>query len=359
MNDVSRRGLLKTFGAGLAGLTLPSVLRADEAAPKLALGYDNFAVRAMGWKADRLLDHAIKLRCDSLFISDLDAFESLETGALKALRERATAAGVGIHVGTWSVCSSSVSFRGNRGSADEHLALGIRVAKDLGSPVIRVILGNGEDRRTPGGIQARIADMVKTLKAARGAALEAGVMIAVENHAGDLRASELADLVNRAGRDFVGVNLDAGNSVWTLEDPIEALKVLGPLTVTTSLRDSMVWKTDAGAAVQWTAMGEGLVDWKAYFELFGKLCPNVPVHIETISGFNRELKFRGEELAKNWPGLTAADLAPFERLAARGRMKAPWSAPAGVDRKKAEQDYQLGEIQRSLDYCRSIGLGRR
>ena len=38
------------------------------------LGYDNFAVRAMGWKAKALIDHAVKLKVDTVFITDLDAF---------------------------------------------------------------------------------------------------------------------------------------------------------------------------------------------------------------------------------------------------------------------------------------------
>ena len=35
--------------------------------------------------------------------------------------------------------------------------------------------------------------------------------------------------------------------------------------------------------------GRGLVDWKQYFAHFAKVCPDAPVCIETISGFNREL----------------------------------------------------------------------
>ena len=39
---------------------------------------DNFAVRAMGWKAPALIDHAASLKLDALLISDLYAFESLD-----------------------------------------------------------------------------------------------------------------------------------------------------------------------------------------------------------------------------------------------------------------------------------------
>jgi len=70
------------------------------------------------------------------------------------------------------------------GTAEEHLALGIRVAKGLGSPVIRVILGTGEDRKSDGGIEARIADTAKVCKALRTQAIDAGVKIAIETTPG-------------------------------------------------------------------------------------------------------------------------------------------------------------------------------
>ena len=62
------------------------------------------------------------------------------------------------NVGSWSICPTSVRFKPKWGTAEEHLRTGIRVAKALGSPVFRVVLGGAEDRKTPGGIQARIDD---------------------------------------------------------------------------------------------------------------------------------------------------------------------------------------------------------
>ena len=38
-----------------------------------------------------------------------------------------------------------------------------------------------------------------------------------------MHSTELARLVETAGTDYVGVNFDSGNALWTLEDPIEAL----------------------------------------------------------------------------------------------------------------------------------------
>ena len=317
------------------------------------LGLDNFAVRAMGWKAPQLVDYAAALGCSSLFITDLDALDSLEDGYLAAVREKATAKFMRVQLGTWSVCPTSKAFKPNHGTADEHLALAIRAAKALGSPVIRVVMGTWEDRLTDGGIERHVESLLGVCARARSLAVDSNVKIAIENHAGDMHSTELAKLVETAGTDYVGVNLDSGNALWTLEDPIDNLRNLGKYVATTSLRDGAVWETPDGAAVAWTAMGEGQMDLRNYFLLFNRLCPSVPVHIETISGFNREFPYMKPEFWKAWPNMPEQAFAHFKALAKKGTPVAPYAAPAGQDPVKAEQVYQLGEIERSIHYCKT------
>src|SRR5688572_3326238 len=145
--NTSRRTFIKSATVAVAGLTSGFAAETGAQRRNTRLGLDNFSVRAMGWKAPALIDYAASLKTDSLFISDLDAFESFEEKYLHDLKSRAADKGLRIHVGTWSICPTSKSFRNKWGTADEHLALAIRVAKAVGSPVLRVILGNGDDRK--------------------------------------------------------------------------------------------------------------------------------------------------------------------------------------------------------------------
>lgn len=361
-HSLPRRDFIKSLAvAGAAAAVTPlGVLAAEGGAQSrgIKLGYDNFAVRAMGWKAPELIDYAAKLKTDSLFISDLDAFESFEPSHLNDLKQKAADLGLQIHVGTWSICPTSRSFRDTWGTAEEHLRTAIKVAQGVGSPVIRVVLGAGNDRSTPGGIQARIADTVKVCKACRSQAIDAGVKIAMENHAGDMQAREVVQLIEDAGgKEYMGANLDAGNAVWTLEDPEASLEILGPYALTTSLRDSHVWETETGAVCQWTAMGAGQVNWTSYFDKFAKLCPGVPVHIETISGFNRGFDYLEPEFWDVWPDAKAVDFARFLAFAKKGEPREAWRAPEGRPRAEAEKEYQLAEIEESIRYCKSLGLG--
>lgn len=308
----------------------------------------------MGWKADALIDYAASLKLDSILISDLDAYESFEESYLKELRSKAEGAGIQIHAGTWSICPTSKFFNNKWGTAQEHLALAIRVAKTLGSPVLRCLLGMADDRGTPGGIEARIADTVKVCKACRSQAMDAGIKIAIENHAGDMQAWELVSLIEEAGKEYVGATLDSGNATWTMEDPLGSLEALGPYAWSSGIRDSMVWPCEDGVKVQWTAMGEGLVDWKAYINTFAKLCPNVPMNLEIISGFTKPFAIYQQEFWKAWPKARASDLARFLALARKGKPIEEHKSPDN----KAGQDYQKAELERSLRYCKDVlGIG--
>lgn len=358
VSQPNRRTFLKSVGVAGATLAMVPVTFAQDAPTaskrRIKLGFDNFAVRAMGWKAGALLDYAASLKLDSLFITDLDAFESHELAHLLEIKAKAEAHGIGIHLGTWSVCPSAKWFKNKWGTAEEHLALGIRMAKDLGAPVLRVVLGGYEERKGEGGIEAKIAETVKVLKSGRSQAMDAGVKIAVENHAGDMQAWELVTLIEAAGKDFVGANVDAGNACWTLEDPLASFETLAPYALSTSLRDTMVWESPNGAFVQWTAMGDGCVDWKTYFTRFAQLCPQVPVHLETISGGPREFAYLKPEFWKEYPKARAHEFAKFLALARRGKPIQPHKAGDA----KAEQEFQKADLERSLRYCKQVhGLG--
>ena len=76
-----------------------------------------------------------------------------------------------------------------------------------------------------------------------------------------------------------------------MEDPVETFRNLSPHAVCSGIRDSMVWQSDKGAKVQWTAMGDGCVDMKTLFKEWSEACPETPVQIETISGFAREFPY--------------------------------------------------------------------
>jgi 3-oxoisoapionate decarboxylase len=360
----SRRQFIKSLTvAGAATMTEKSIADTFGFAQTtkrrgIKLGFDNFSIRAMGWKAPQLLDYAAKLKVDTILLSDLDVYESHNDAYLKEVRKKADDLGLEIQAGTGSICPSAKSFSKKFGTPEEHLALLIRVAKTLGSPVARCYQGTSDDRKLPGGLEARWKDTIGVCKAVRGRAVDAGVKIAIENHAGDMQAWQLANLIEECGRDYVGATMDSGNATWTLEDPTENLEILGPYAATTGIRDSMVWETVEGASVAWTAIGEGQVDWQKYFDRFAELCPGVSVQLEIISGVIRQFPFQKDEFWKYYRDVRAKEFLGFTALAKRGRAVEAFKAPEGKDRTLAEQEFQKAELEKSLKYCREVlGLG--
>ena len=309
----------------------------------IRLGFDHFSIRDLGWKAPALVDYARDLGVQVLLLSDLDVHESLEDGALRELRSRADHAGIALHVGTGSICPSSVMFDPRRGTAREQLETTIRVARALGSPVARCFLGRGEDRATPGGIGVHIRHTIATCRVVRSVAIDSGVKIALENHAGDLTARELVGLIQEAGPEYVGATMDSGNATWTQEDPLESLELLGPHALTTGIRDSRVWETPEGTAVQWVAMGDGAVDWPVYLNRFGVLCPGAPFVLEIIPGAPRIFP-RPKDPGNSW--------LRFSAMARRG------TPPAGPPPRSDDPGVQKGALERSLRYVRELLAGR-
>lgn len=351
----------RNFIGATAGAALAAGVPRAHSEPrgaKIPLGFDNFSVRAFGWKAPQLIDYAASLRADVLLMSDLDVYESHEDAYLADLRKRAADKGLRLQAGSLSICPTSKRFKATFGTAEEHLRLIIRIAKAIGSPVVRCVLGSAEDRKGEGGIAPHIKNTVAVCKAARSFAIDCGVKIAIENHAGDLTAHELASLIEQAGKEYVGATMDSGNATWTLEDPLRNLEILGPYAVTTGMRDSMVWETPEGAMVQWTSIGDGCVDFRAYVERFAALCPGVAFVLELLSGLQRPFPFKDPAFMAPYADVPRAEIERFAALAKKGRPIEVRKPPAEQDKKLADQKYQAEQLERSMLYCReTLGLG--
>ena len=104
----SRRSFIKGSSLGLALAASGNALRGKSlkkpASPaKVKLGFDNFSIRALGWKADKLLEYAGKQKVDTILFSDLDVYESFDPGYLKELKQEGDRLGLAIQAGTGGI----------------------------------------------------------------------------------------------------------------------------------------------------------------------------------------------------------------------------------------------------------------
>jgi sugar phosphate isomerase/epimerase len=356
-NTLPRRDFLKLAGIagiGLAGgLSATSGAAAEPAGRRIKLGFDNFSIRGWGYKAPELLDYAATLKVDTVLFSDLEVYENHSEGHLKDIKKKADDLGIELQAGTGSICPTSATFNDKWGSAEELLKLTIRVAATLGSGAARCYLGSSRDRQGEGGIRRHMKETVAVCRSARDQAKDSGVKIAIENHAGDMQAWELVELIEEAGSDYMGATIDSGNATWALEHPLDNLKLLAPYAASSGIRDSMVWEDADGALVQWTAMGEGNVDFKEYVETYARLCPDTPFQLEIISGFARPFMYLNDGFWEPYQEARAHEFARFVALARNGKAIDPFRGD-----NEAQKKYQKTELERSLRYCREVlGLG--
>ena len=230
----------------------------------------------------------------------------------------------------------------------------------MGSPLVRMLLAGDRDHLPPGPAEKHIATMIKVLEVVRTEAMDAGVKFAIENHK-DLLCWQTRQVIDGAGKEFVGSYLDTGNPVFVMEDPMQTVETLGPVAVMLHLRDSVVYETRGGIAVQWVPLGEGVVDFKAIIAKAKEICPPIAVFNKPITGRPPAIQpVWDTAFMKKYADVRAADFARFLALAKKGGPYERHMVIEDVPGNTAEPltaalTYQQKEhMERGVDYCKKV-----
>jgi len=351
----------RTFLGSSLALALPSF----GASREWRLGINTYCLRFERWNDRQLFDYCVKQKLDAIFLQD-----SIDPGLMDPkhwAEVRAWTRDTGLHIetGGGGILTKSVDLIPKSVAT---LSKNIERAAAMGSPIVRALLaGDRYSMPDTGPVEPHIETALKILRAVRSQAMDAGLKIGIENHK-DLQAWQTRQLIDTAGRDFVGSYLDTGNPVFVAEDPRTTLEELGPVAVSFHLRDSVVYEQPGGVAVQWVPLGEGTVDFKALVARAAEVLPaNVYIYCKPITARPPVVipVYSEEFFAKWFPRARSRDLAQFLALARRGR---PYDKPQIVaDVPEFREKYmealkvqQLEHMDRSLDYCRKeLNLGVR
>lgn len=329
--------------------------------PPIKLGFDTYSLRAFRWKAPQLIEYATGQKLDTIQISSLDDFESLDPAYLQKVKDAAMRGGLVLDGGIGCVCPTSKSWTAKNGDPGAYVLKGLKVAKAIGATSMRCFMGAEVDRRENGPIERHIEKTVEVFRSVKSQAQDLGVKIAIENHSGDMQARETRMLIEEAGKDFVGACLDTGNPMWVVEDPQVTLEVLAPYTVTTHIRDSAVFEHPKGAAAQWVPLGDGSVDFRKFVASYRELCPTASMQLEVITGRPpRVLPYLEKEFWKGLEKTNAIDFARFVALAKSGHPfmgtmvieDAPGQQPD--EYKAALREQQRRDLERSLNYAKKV-----
>jgi len=307
---------------------LGSSLRSKAAPGSVPVGVDIYSLRSQGWTPIQHLEFCAARQVKLVHFSEIRFLGNLEPENLKQVRARAAELGVDLEIGMRSICPTSTMFDAKQGTAEEQLSRMIDAARIIGSPIVRCVLGSSAERNGKLPLAKHIQNTVGVLKNIRSRAMDAGVKIAIENHAGDMQARELKTLIEDAGPEFVGVCLDSGNPLWTIEDPHLTLDTLAPYVLTSHFRDSRVWDTDRGAAVSWCRMGQGNIGMEDYLRTYVQKCPGRPVSHEIIVNGPRYFAYRSPDFWDSYRTTPAWEFARFMTLVERGTPPPAQAAPS-------------------------------
>ncbi len=136
----------------------------------------------------------------------------------------------------------------------------IEYAVAIGAPVMRVCASSFTFRLEPHAPQ--MEKLVPWLKEGARVAESYGVKLAAENHI-DYTSDEWLELLERVDSPYLGLNLDTGNFLRLLDDPVEGARKLAGRVYATHIKDL---KPVRGVnAKEWyffssTPVGDGLVD---------------------------------------------------------------------------------------------------
>lgn len=356
--------LRRTFLQAASGLPAVATLAAAPLPQRsIPLGFDTYSLRAFHWKAPQLLEYAGSQKLDTIQISSLGDYDSLDPAYLAQVRDKARGFGIHIDAGIGCICPLSTGWSAKNADPAQYILKGLDVAKAVGANSMRCFMGASADRRGKYPITALMENTIKTFQSVAPRAREIGVKIALENHSGDMQAREVRTIIEESGKDIIASCLDTGNPMWVVEDPLVTLEVLGPYVVTTHVRDSVVYEHPRGAAAQWVALGDGIIDFHKFFDRFAQLGPKASVQLEIITGRPPTvLPYFEDQFWKVFPDARSSEFAHFVKLAHDGHPYGGFMVIEDGD-KHAPEEYraalqaqQKRDLERSLDYAKN-GLG--
>src|SRR5215467_4940900 len=349
----------RTFLASTLALATPAA-----AARQWRLGLNTYCLRFERWNDRQLFDYCAKQKLDAIFLQDSLDPAVMDPKHWAEVRAWSKDGGFHLETGGGAILPKNAAERAH---VIATLRKNIERAAAMGSPIVRALLASDRYAMPDGPVERHVETAVGILREVRTQVMDAGLKIGIENHK-DLQAWQTRELIETAGKEFVGSYLDTGNPVFVAEDPATTIEELGPLAVTFHLRDSVVYEQADGVAVQWVPLGEGTVDFKALVARAAAILPpSVYIYCKPITA--RPPVVIPVYSAKFWntwfPRGRSRDLAAFIALAKRGR---PYDKPhVTADVPEFRERYmdalkvqQLAHMESSLEYCRkTLDLGVR
>jgi len=201
-----------------------------------------------------------------LNMGHLGPFLKGNPAGIRRVREMTTALGMFVEVDTW-------------GTDPAHLAEMLRLCEAIGADVLRTYASRGGD------LTQELAQAPEHLRAVVPLCRELRIRIAVENHEYET-SLDVLKIVRAVDSEWVGTHVDTGNSMMVWEEPVDAVRALAPLAVTSHFKDHIVIVEDSVPLVVGVTLGTGSSDCAECFRILADESPLERLVIEVCYGYS-------------------------------------------------------------------------
>lgn len=184
-------------------------------------------------------------------------------------------------------------------------------AKEAGASIVRTVCLSGRRYENFSSLQDFRdfrAKSILSITLAEGVVRKHKMRLAIENHK-DWKAAELMEIMKSIESEWIGVNLDFGNNVALMEDPMEVVQLLAPYTFTTHVKDMGVKEYADGFLLSEVPLGEGFLDLKEMFAVCRRHFPEVNFNLEMITRDPLKIPCLSDEYWSTFPGAVPQTLA--------------------------------------------------
>jgi sugar phosphate isomerase/epimerase len=324
------------------------------------IGFDHYTIAHRGFTARQTLEFAQAHHFDGVqFLQPMSIDPQLDHARLSDFRRQADAMGLYLEIGLPTPSPARRSNELDREVTPAELAREliphVEAVAALRCRHARVFVGNRHDRfRTDTPWSRQIEATIEVIDRLTPMLKSLGIRLAIENHA-DLTGDELIALLVRIDPEIAGANLDTGNIVMRLDDPVELAQRLAPYIVATHVKDAVLAFTPRGLCWQARPVGSGILPLPDILAVILHQNPAVALSIE-LHPRTYDLPIHNKEWLSYFPGLRPYSLGTVIRLAtlaeARyvdGSLERPESVEA-VPWPSRDLDW----LASSLGYLRSV-----
>ena len=234
----------------------------------------------------------------------------------------------------------------------------VRAGKEAGALCIRTACLSGRRYETFATLEqwkAFVADSKARIARAVPIVEKHRLPLGIENHK-DWTAEEMPVLLKSYSSEYLGANIDFGNNLSLLDDPMELIEALAPFVFNTHIKDMGVEEYEDGFLLSEVPLGQGILDLKRIVPMLQSKRPGLRFSLDMLTRDPLRIPCLTEKYWVTFPERNGRYLARTLALVRAHKPRRPLPRISGLDR-EAQLKLELEILTECLRYAREeLGL---